>query len=140
MDCTKVAAHLVAYHLGTAFDDDRDAVEAHLLGCRSCLETFLALKRATEKRKTGEELAPSPATRARLRAEVARTFATEPAPKVRLFARRIPLYQGLAAAAIAAAISLAAPSVIERFAKRDVGNGAPEVDSSRSRAASLLIY
>ena len=140
MDCTAVATHLVAYHLGTIADDERDDVEGHLVDCTSCLKTYLALKRATEKRPTGDDVKPSAETKARLRAEVAREFAAAPSAKVRLFARRIPLYQGLAAAAIAAAISLAAPSVIQHFAKADVGNGAPEVDSSRSRAASLLIY
>jgi hypothetical protein len=145
MDCAAVASHLVAYHFGAVDDPERDAVDAHLLGCTACLKTYLALKRATEKNGSADAGAkPSAAAKARLRAEVAREFGEKkkavPTENVRLFARRIPLYQGLVAAAIAAAITLAAPAVIRRFSHPDVGAGAPEVDSSRSRAASLQIY
>lgn len=141
MDCTGVASHLVAYHLGTVEADDRDAIDAHLLSCTACLKTYLALKRASDARPADR---PSKAARDRLRAEVQRTFATPkedvaPPNVVPLFRRRIPLYQGIAIAAVAAAIAIAAPRVIHRFS-HDIGDGAPEVDTSRSRAQALQIY
>jgi anti-sigma factor RsiW len=137
MDCTGVASHLVAYHLGSIEGEERDAIDAHLLSCTACLKTYLALKRAADARPADR---PSPEARARLRAEVARTFASSKEENVvPLFRRRIPLYQGLAFAAVAAAIAFAAPSLFHRFS-HDVGDGAPEVDTSRPRAESLQIY
>lgn len=141
MDCTGVASLVVAYHFGTVDDDERSAVEEHLVACTTCLKTYLALKRATERPGSGER--PSPKARARLRDAVEREVRprdrSAPRP-VSLLARRIPLYQGLVAAAIAAAITLATPTVMRRLVRHDVGDGAPEVDTSRSRAASLQIY
>ena len=144
MDCTGVASHLVAYHLATLDDAERDAVAAHLLECRACLATYLALKHAAERRSTESIERPSPAARMRLRAEVARTF-TRPAtadarPPVRLLARRIPLYQGFVAAAVAAAITLVLPDLVGRLSAHRVHEGTPEIDTSRARAASLHIY
>src|SRR5688500_6463020 len=107
MDCTGVASLVVAYHFGAVDDAERTAVEEHLVACTSCLKTYLALKRATEN-GSGER--PSPKARARLRDAVEREVrAREPAAKrptrvASLFSRRIPLYQGLVAAAIAAAL------------------------------------
>src|SRR4051794_15629015 len=107
MDCTGVAHHLVAYQLGTVADEERDLVEAHLLGCGTCLKTYLALKRAADH---AELERPSHEARAKLRDAVQREFA----PRKPFFVRRIPLYQGVAFAAIAAAIALAVPSVLSR--------------------------
>jgi hypothetical protein len=131
MDCTGVASHLVAYHLATVSDEERDAIDAHLLGCRGCLETFLALKRAMDR---GPATKPSAAVRARLRAEVAASF-----PR-RTLARRIPLYQGLALAAAAAVVALLVPSLIKRNAPYDAREATHEVDTARPRAVSLQIY
>jgi len=137
MDCAGVASQLVAYHFATATDAERDAIDAHLLGCRPCLETYLALKRATDR---GPLEKPSASVRARLRAEVAETF--RPAPRVGLMRRRIPLYQGLFAAAVAAAIALAVPSLLRSGprAPLDAREGAPRIDSARPSAESLQIY
>ena len=44
MDCAGVASHLVAYHFATVSDEERDAIDAHLLGCKACLEAYFALK------------------------------------------------------------------------------------------------
>ena len=104
MDCATVTSHLVGYHLGLVAGDERGTLEAHLLGCRSCLEKYIALKRASDQaaRAQGEASdRPSPEVRARLRAAVAHEFAS-PArrAKVSLFTRRIPLYQGVALAAV----------------------------------------
>jgi anti-sigma factor RsiW len=145
MDCTGVASHLVAYHLGSIEGEVRDAIDAHLLSCTACLKTYLALKRAADARPSDR---PSAEARARLRADVERTFAKPRSGEekgkesnvVPLFRRRIPLYQGLAFAAVAAAIAFAAPSFFQRFSHENVGDGAPEVDTSRPRAESLQIY
>jgi anti-sigma factor RsiW len=142
MDCAGVAGHLVAYHLGTVSDEERDVVEGHLVGCSACLKTYLALKRAADR---AELERPRPEVKARLRAEVARAFpapANEVAtPKRRpVLARRIPLYQGVALAALAAAVAVAAPGVLQRVSRADASAGAPSIDTSRTRAESLQIY
>ncbi len=148
MDCAGVASNLVAYHFATSTDEERDEIDAHLLACNACLRAYLALKRASER---GPLDRPSRAARERLRAEVARTFAkpgapaaspsrpAKPKPKpVLFFQRRIPLYQGLVAAAIAAAVTLVALGDAPRRAP--VRDGVPQVDTSRPRAESLQIY
>lgn len=137
MDCAGVASRLVPYHFAALAEDERDAVAEHLLGCRACLGTYLALKHAAER---GPLDRPSPRVRARLREDVARAFAPTRAGGPRLFARRIPLYQGVVAAALAAAIALFVPRIASRLAAADVREGAPEVDTSRARAESLQIY
>ena len=71
MDCAGVASHLVAYHFATVSDEERDAIDAHLLGCKACLEAYFALKRAADKRPLEK---PSARVKDRLRAEVAATF------------------------------------------------------------------
>jgi anti-sigma factor RsiW len=133
MDCTGVAEHLVAYHLGIIEERDRDAVEAHLLECSSCLKTYLAIKRAGDR---AEQDRPDPSVKSRLRAEVARTFAP---PKPVFFARRIPLYQGVALAAVAAVLALALPSIVHR-ARMLSPAGTPSIDTSRSHPESSNIY
>lgn len=144
MDCTGVASHLVAYHFATVSDEERDAVDAHLLGCTTCLASYLALKRATDKSPLER---PAASVKARLRAEVAAAFParadlTPPvrAARVTLLARRIPLYQGIAAAAVAAAIALALPTLLRQQRQRDVPEGAAQIDSARPRAESFQIY
>ena len=150
MDCAGIGSLLVAYHFATLGDEERDAVDAHLLGCTACLRTYLSLKHAAER---GPLERPSADVRARLRAEVEEAFRdagrqATPAPelvnrparatRVPILARRIPLYQGLVAAALAAAITLI---VFGRPGARiEVHEGLPEVDTSRPRAESLGIY
>jgi anti-sigma factor RsiW len=138
MDCAGVASHLVAYHFAAVTEEERDAIDAHLVSCTACLKTYLALKRATDANPVEK---PSPQVKAKLRAEVARTFAPKkPAAPIPLFARRIPLYQGIAFAAIAAAIALVAPGIARSVSRPAIDDGAAEVDTSRSRAESLHIY
>ncbi len=136
MDCTAVASHLVAYHLGATTDEERDAIDAHLVACTACLRTYLALKHASERAPLDR---PSAHVKERLRAEAARRFARPAPAKARapLLSRRIPLYQGVALAAIAAAVTLLVPRVIHRT---EVREGTPQVDTSRPRAESLQIY
>lgn len=140
MDCTGVASHLVAYHFATVSDEERDAIDAHLLGCTTCLASYFALKRAADKSPLER---PAPSVKARLRAEVAASFSAarskRPA-RVTLLARRIPLYQGLAAAAVAAAIALAVPTLLREQRQRDVPEGTAQIDSARPRAESFQIY
>lgn len=130
MDCTAVASHLVAYHFGATTDEERDAIDAHLVACTACLRTYLALKHASERAPLER---PSARVKEALRAEAMRRFA----PRAPLFARRIPLYQGVALAAIAAAVTLLVPRVIHRT---EIREGTPQVDTSRARAESLQIY
>jgi hypothetical protein len=146
MDCTGVASHLVAYHFATVSDEERDAIDAHLLGCTTCLASYLALKRATDKSPLER---PSASVKARLRAEVAAAFpvpsARAAAERVRpagvaILARRIPLYQGLFAAAVAAAIALAVPTLLRQQQQRDVPEGTAQIDSARQHAESFQIY
>jgi len=139
MDCAAVASVLVGYHFATLEEAERDAIDTHLLGCQTCLGTYLALKRAAER---GPLERPSAAVKARLRASVASAFpkaAPRPA-RVTLLARRIPLYQGLFAAALAAAIALAVPSLLRQRTQGAIREGAPQIDSARERASSFEIY
>ena len=139
MDCAGVASHLVGYHLGTLEDPSLDAIDTHLLGCKACLGTYLALKRATEKSPLEK---PSAAVRERLRRDVLAAFPKNDLrrPHVTLLARRIPLYQGLFAAALAAAIALAVPSLLRHGHRGEIREGAPDIDSARPRAESFQIY
>jgi hypothetical protein len=134
MDCAGVGEHLVSYHLANVSEEERQAVETHLVDCNACLRTYLALKRAADR--AGLER-PSPAVRARLRASVAETF---PRPRnTAMLVRKIPLYQGVMLAAIAAAIALFAPGAVHRVL-RAPSAGTPAIDTSRTRAESLHIY
>ena len=136
MDCTAVAENLVAYHVGAIEDSAREAIESHLVGCRACLETYMAIKRASDREVFKR---PRPEVRDRLRAEVVKAFPAKAKPaRVAFFRRRIPLYQGVALAAIAAAMTLAAPSVLKRVHRTKPP--APMVDTSRTNAESLTIY
>jgi anti-sigma factor RsiW len=136
MDCARI--DLIAYHFDTSTDEERDAVERHLLGCRRCLEAYLALKRHVEHGARAER--PGPEVHARLRGDVERAF--RPMSRGRLLAwlaRPIPRYQGLAAAAVALAIAVLAPALVER-ATSPALHGGDRVDTSRPSAESLTIY
>jgi hypothetical protein len=141
MDCAGVAGHLVAYHfqVATITDEERDAIDAHLLECRACLKAYLALKRAAER---GPLEKPSSAVRQRLRADVAAAFPSKTRRElgVTLLARRIPLYQGLFAAAVAAAIALVIPTLMRKAGQTNVREGAAQIDSARPTAESFRIY
>lgn len=136
MDCSLIAEELVAYCFGTCTDPTRLAFENHLLECGDCLRAYLALKRELEIGPAGGER-PSPALRERLRADVAARFGR---PRVRWFERRIPLYQGLAAASIAAALALVLPSAIDDLRERSNDRSGAVIDTSRSIPESSTIY
>ena len=140
MDCTAVAENLVAFHVG-AIEDARlgEAIEEHLVGCRTCLETYMAIKRAADR---ANQERPRPEVRDRLRMDVLAAFPKKSDAKparVSFLRRRIPLYQGVALAAVAAAITLITPSVVKRI-QRYNAPPAPMVDTSRTHAESLTIY
>jgi len=101
MSCSRTEAQLVAFHFGEVSDEVRGEVEQHLLGCRACLEGFLALKRGIE---LGEaEPRPSATARARLRSAVAQQLGLGlPRPGWSWWER--PLAFGCAAAAVVAAM------------------------------------
>jgi hypothetical protein len=140
MDCAGVASHLVPYHFATLEEAERDAIDAHLLGCNACLGAYLALKRASEKSPLEK---PSPAVRQRLRADVLAAFPKKkdvrPA-RVALLSRRIPLYQGLFAAALAAAIAIWIPPLVRDARRGQIPEGAPQIDSARQSAEAFQIY
>ena len=79
MTCTDVENELVGYHFGTVSLSAREALEAHLPGCSSCLRSFLMLKRSFETDETDLPV-PSAASRARLRRAVAAQVGEGQAP------------------------------------------------------------
>lgn len=138
MDCPLSDVELVAYHLGASEDAARDRVEEHLVSCGSCLRAYLALKRRMEQRDT--EQRPSPAARQRLRDEVLRTFRpTVFARARRIFARPIPLYQGIAVAAVAVLAVAFAPALAKR-ASTSFPHDEQRVDSSLQSPVVHSIY
>jgi hypothetical protein len=142
MDCALIREDLFAYHFGAASDDDRDRIDAHLLECADCLRTYLTLKRRLE---SGASERPSDAVRERLRAEVEEKFRPKRgASMTALFQRRIPLYQGVVAVALAAAFTLVLPRAYraaEERGRASVTDGPePRVDTARRSAESLSIF
>lgn len=100
LDCPEATEHLVAHALGALDDAERGEVEAHLLGCRACLEEYFALKRAMDRAE--DVPAPSPAAKARLRRAVAVELGLA-APLERRPRWERPVAVLIAAAAVAAA-------------------------------------
>jgi anti-sigma factor RsiW len=95
MSCETMTADLVGYHFGSLEPGARDAVEAHLASCASCVRAFIALKRDVELAESAP--GPSASARARLRAEAAALLAP-PAPRWAWWER--PLALSLAGAAV----------------------------------------
>jgi hypothetical protein len=140
MDCARI--DLIAYHFGSSDEEAQAAAEKHLLSCTGCLEAYLALKRASERRERGDE-GPSPELRSRLRRDVQRAFpAPSPWRPLAWLARPIPLYQGLAAATLALLVAAFAPSLAHRAygPARSPELRGEQVDTSRRSAESLTIY
>jgi|GEM_PF-1432834 len=101
MSCEHIRPELTGFQFATLDPDARRAVEAHLLGCRACLEEFLEVKRAVEATDDGP--LPSPASRARLRRAVAEELrGGRPATSWSWWER--PLALGLAAACVTLAL------------------------------------
>lgn len=100
MTCDELQGDLVAYHFGEAPEAGREAVEAHLVTCPSCVGRFVALKREIELGEAGPR--PSASSRARLRAAAL----AEVAKPLRPWAWwERPLAFGVASAAVVVAIA-----------------------------------
>jgi predicted anti-sigma-YlaC factor YlaD len=141
MDCALIREELFAYHFGAASDAERDRIDAHLLECGDCLRAYLTLKRRLESGAASEK--PSDEVRARLRADVEKKFRPKQHAKMTsIFQRRIPLYQGIVAVALAAAFTLALPRAYRAAEARGrSGQSAePNVDTARPSAESLSIF
>ena len=139
MDCRLIQDELFPYTLGTSSEEDRVGIDEHLLGCTSCLRAYLRLKHHVER---GASLGarPSDETRRRIREDVAALVRPRGAARVRHWLRRpIPLYQGLAVAAVAAAVSIALPQAVSALSRRPAETTA-RVDMSRPVAAALAVY
>jgi anti-sigma factor RsiW len=151
MDCALITEQLIAYHFATCDEPERTLVEQHLLACNDCLRAYLRLKRDIERGASGGDR-PSDATRQRLRARVAAAFpppasnaGAPAAPPVtattvarpRLWSRRIPLYQGLAAALLAAGLALLVPALLH--GRPDPSGGDAVIDTRRPVPESIHI-
>lgn len=130
MDCQDVTPELFGYHFGTLDEPRRSAVDEHLLGCAGCLRQYQRLKHALDG---GGLAAPDPRVKARLRAAVmARTSSRGlTASARRVLSRPIPLYQGLAAACVAAAVALALSWAPRGAPAPSLGPDGAKVDSAR---------
>jgi anti-sigma factor RsiW len=144
MDCSLIEERLVAYHLATVEDEEREAIDAHLLGCTECLRGYLRLKHELER---GARIKPSASLRARLRADVERVVRPTGLARVQMFlSRPIPLYQGFAAAAaiaivVAAALVLPGKTTNEAVDANAIRPGATQrIDTARESSASLSLY
>lgn len=140
MDCVLIREELFAYHFGACEDPVRDRIDEHLVSCSDCLRFYLALKRRIE---AGDSEKPSQETRERLREHVLRKFKPRPTTKLAaLFQRRIPLYQGVFAVAVAACVALAAPGALRIVRSNANAPSAvePRIDTARNAAESLSIF
>ena len=78
MNCERARPELVGFHFGAVEGETREALEAHLVGCRACLTEYLTIKRTVE---APEALpAPSELSRARLRRAVEKELRRGSAP------------------------------------------------------------
>jgi anti-sigma factor RsiW len=139
MDCALIQERLIEYQFATLEDPDRKAVEAHLLECTGCLRTYLALKGHVD-RGSGAGEGPSEAARLRLRAAVEARFRLTATRRLRSWlSRPMPVYQGLAIAALVAVVAALAPTVA-RSLRSGGARPAEQVDTARPAAESLTIY
>jgi hypothetical protein len=139
MDCRMIQGELVAFTFGTSSDDERERIDAHLLGCTECLRAYLRFKHHVERGASLRER-PSDETRRRIRDDVAAAVRPHGAARAARWLRRpIPLYQGLAVACVAAGLVVAMPWMHDLLAPHDA-IAASRVDSARPVAESISIY
>jgi hypothetical protein len=134
---------LVGYHFGTSSDEERERIDAHLLGCSRCLKNYLRLKHHLDGQSRA--LRPSSHVRERLRAEVDATFRPRGIDRVRAWlAAPIPRGRGIAAAAalaIAAAVVAALLPLPVRESRPTPSVAAHEqIDTARPSAESSHVY
>jgi anti-sigma factor RsiW len=140
VDCQLIQRDLIGYHLGTVSDGEREAVETHLVGCASCLRTYMALKAHGDRAAHGDE-GPSEAARVKLRAAVEARFRPTAARRVgRWLKRPVPLYQGLTVAVVLALAAALAPPLARALQHPSAAQDSQRVDSARPAAESLTIY
>jgi anti-sigma factor RsiW len=110
MDRELSTENLIDYHFGTLPAEQRAAVEEALVSSPEALRAYLQIKRQLDRAQPqGAEAAPSAEARQRLRTAVADLVRPRPARKLwGLLARPVPLYQTLAAAAVAGLLVAAA--------------------------------
>jgi hypothetical protein len=138
-----IQGDLVAFTFGTSSDDERERIDAHLLGCTDCLQAYLRFKHHVEwgvERGASLRERPSDETRRRIREDVAAAVRPRAAARAAQWLRRpIPLYQGLAVACVAAGLVVAMPWMHDLLAPREA-LAASRVDSARPVAESISIY
>ena len=151
MDRTLSTETLIDYHFGTLGPEARAEVEETLLASADSLRAYLRLKRELDRAQPVSE-GPSPEARLRLRAAVAelvRPARTPGLPGLRsLLARPVPLYQTLAAAAVAALLVVMAGGLlrqgpVEQASEFGLSAGAasaPAVDFARPSPLSLDVF
>jgi anti-sigma factor RsiW len=142
MDCGLIEGELLPYTLGTSSEEDRERIDEHLVSCTSCLRAYLRLKHHVE-RGAARGAQPSDETRQRIRDDVAAIVRPRGAARVRHWLRRpIPLYQGLAVAAVAAGIAVGLPQAIASIgpASRRAPETTAHVDMSKPVPEALAIY
>ena len=110
MGCITTEDSLIPFHFGTLDAVARATVEAHLVSCPACLQAYLGVKRSVELGAATFTPRPSPRARARLRTEIAATFAAVAVPKPSVAGRRLG-WASLGAVAAALAFALFSPGV-----------------------------
>ena len=137
---------LIDYHFGTLPAAERAAVEEALVGSPEALRAYLQIKRQLDRAQPhGEDAAPSPEARLRLRAAVAELVRPRPARRLwGVLARPVPLYQTLAAAAVAGLLVAAAgawwPVAGEPGASSSGAAEATKVDFARPGPQGLPVF
>jgi len=141
---TMIDEMLVGYHFGTCTGEEREAIDAHLLGCGRCLRKYLSLKHHLDGQSRA--LRPSSHVRERLRAEVDATFRPRGVGRLRAWlAAPIPRGRGIAAAAAlalaAATIAAVLPLPVRKTTPSQSTIAAHEqIDTARPSAESTHVY
>jgi anti-sigma-K factor RskA len=137
---------LIDYHFGTLPAAERAAVEEALVGSPEALRAYLQIKRQLDRAQPQvEDAAPSPQARLRLRAAVAELVRPRPTRRLRgLLARPVPLYQTLAAAAVAGLLVAAAgawwPAGEPGWVSPSAAMDATKVDFARPGPQGLPVF
>ncbi len=134
MDCSLIQSELALYHLGTVGDEERARIDTHLLECNECLRAYFAVKRHID----AERIKPSAELRARLSLSVREAFRSTTRSRVQRWLQRpIPVYQGIAAAAMALIFALAAPLLAKGSVRTQLKAGGVQIDTARAHPEKL---
>jgi hypothetical protein len=124
MDCKVNQEHLIDFQFGNLDLQARAEVEAHLLGCSSCLEEFFLLKRDVE---SAHDVIMKPSHHVKSR--IHREFLTYAYGTVRKHPRSF-IVGGLVAAAAMLVVMLSGP--FEKLMHKPVHEKNPETEMVRS--------